>query len=179
MLRIARDRATERLENWKSDGDTIEFPEQTCVCNAKSLYYADWSRADGFHNFECILCSGPGAVLDEKECVCTGYGEEYSQINAAGEVCECMTGTSLIWLTKSNTHLESQIRVWIPLNLIEYKNDSRIVLADNKTRNRGVWYPRNNNSAITTVINFNLFLIDEIPQFWAKTVFQNRSYPVF
>lgn len=86
-------------KSWKriSDGDDIEFPQQTCVCNDKSLYYSDWTRALGFHNFECIECSGPGAILDEKECVCTGYGEEYSEINADGTACGCMTGHSLIW----------------------------------------------------------------------------------
>ena len=63
------------------------------------MYYADWTRTLGFHNFECIPCSGPGAVLDEKECVCTGYGEEFSQIDDTGEVCECMTGNSFIYLS--------------------------------------------------------------------------------
>ena len=118
VFKVASDWSKSSLSNqnasWKliSDDDTIEFPEQTCVCDDTSLYYADWTRPLGFHNFECILCSGPGAVLDEKECVCTGYGEEYSEINAAGEVCECMTGHSLIKINWYDAYLISDMK-WL------------------------------------------------------------------
>ena len=96
------------FENFSSDDDDIEFPEQTCVCNDESLLYFEWSRPLGFHDMECIPCSGPGAVLEDKECVCTGYGEEFSEFDGDG-LCECMTGNSLTYcslITKGRVGVE-------------------------------------------------------------------------
>ena len=72
------------------DDDAKEYMEQVCGCIDTAIYEYDLNRELGFHNEECVLCSGPGATLDSnRNCVCTGYGEVFTVFDDTTGTCSC------------------------------------------------------------------------------------------
>ena len=84
-----------------NDDDKI-YSQQTCGCIENTIYEYELSRAEGYHNQECIACSGPGAILDNsRKCICTGYGEQYTVFDEATGICSC-NAESLVFFHQSS-----------------------------------------------------------------------------